>query len=318
LTRRILSIDGGGIKGVFPASFLATVENSIEGQVADYFDLIVGTSTGGIIALGLGLGLSASDILRFYEDSGSEIFGGNRIVRNIRRFRVAKYDDRPLRDALESVFCERKLGESSKRLVIPSLNLDNGGVYIYKTAHHPRFERDYKTKVVDVALATAAAPTFFPTHHSAVGTPLIDGGMYANNPTGLATVEAIGVLDWPKDSLRVLSLGCTSEPFDAGKARFLPRGLGYWGPRIVDLFMTAQSSSSLGTAHVLLGHDDVLRVDPRVPSGRYGLDTHEGTGSLRGLGDSEARDALPEIRRMFIDEGLSEQFEPYKQLDSGD
>lgn len=82
--------------------------------------------------------------------------------------------------------------------------------------------------------------------------------------------------------------------------------------------MTAQSSSSLGTAHVLLGHDDVLRVDPRVPSGRYGLDTHEGTGSLRGLGDSEARDALPEIRRMFIDEGLSEQFEPYKQLDSGD
>ena len=78
MTRRILSIDGGGIKGVFPASFLATVENSIEGQLADYFDLIVGTSTGGIIALGLGLGLSASDILRFYEDSGPEIFGGKR------------------------------------------------------------------------------------------------------------------------------------------------------------------------------------------------------------------------------------------------
>ncbi len=318
MTRRILSIDGGGIKGVFPASFLATVEDSIEGRVADYFDLIVGTSTGGIIALGLGLGLPASDILRFYEDSGPKIFGGNRLIRSIRRLRAAKYSNRPLRDALESVFDERKLGESSKRLVIPSLNLENGEVYIYKTAHHPRFERDYRTKAADVALATAAAPTFFPTHRSAVGTPLIDGGVWTNNPTGLAAVEAIGVLDWSKDSLRVLSLGCTSEPFDAGKARFLPRGLGYWAPRIVDLFMTAQSSSSLGTAYVLLGHEDVLRINPRVPSGRYDLDTHKGIDSLRGLGDSEARYALPEIRRMFIEEGQAEQFEPYKQLDSGD
>lgn len=317
MTRRILSIDGGGIKGVFPASFLAIIEDSIEGRVADYFDLIVGTSTGGILALGLGLSLSASDILRLYENSGPDIFGGNRIIKSIRRFRVAKYSDRPLRNALETVFGERKLGESSKRLVIPSLNLDTGEVYVNKTAHHSKFERDYKKKVVDVALATAAAPTFFPTHQSAVGTPLIDGGVYANNPTGLAAVEAIGVLNWPKDSLRVLSLGCTLEPFDAGKARFLPRGLGYWAPRIVDLFMTAQSSSSLGTAEVLLGHDDILRIDPPVPSGRYGLDTYKGIDSLRGLGDSKARYALPEIRRMFIDEGLAEPFEPYKQLDSG-
>lgn len=313
--KRILSIDGGGIKGVFPASFLATVEDAIEGRVADYFDLIVGTSTGGIIALGLGLGLSASDILRFYENSGPEVFEGNRLVRIIKRFRVSKYSDRLLRSALESVFGKRRLGESSKRLVVPSLNLENGEVYIYKTAHHPRLERDYKTRVVDVALATAAAPTFFPTHRSAAGTPLIDGGVWANNPVGLAVVEAIGILDWPRESLRVLSLGCTSEPLDAGKARSVPRGLGYWAPRIVDLFITAQSSSSLGTAHVLLGHNNVLRINPRVPSGRFGLDTYREMEPLRGLGYSEARKALPRIRRMFIDEGPAEHFEPYKSLD---
>ena len=68
--RRILALDGGGIKGMFSASFLATVEDSIEDSIANYFDLIVGTSTGGIIALGLGLGLSAKEILRFYEESG--------------------------------------------------------------------------------------------------------------------------------------------------------------------------------------------------------------------------------------------------------
>src|SRR2546421_12093373 len=65
--RRILAIDGGGIKGVFPASFLASIEDAIGDRVANYFDLIVGTSTGGIIALGLGLGMSAADILQFYE-----------------------------------------------------------------------------------------------------------------------------------------------------------------------------------------------------------------------------------------------------------
>lgn len=84
MSRRILCIDGGGIKGVFPASFLATVEDTIEDQIADYFDLIAGTSTGGIIALGLGLGMSARDILRFYEDEGPKIFGGSRLFKGIR------------------------------------------------------------------------------------------------------------------------------------------------------------------------------------------------------------------------------------------
>lgn len=112
----------------------------------------------------------------------------------------------------------------------------------------------------------------------------------------------------------MFSLGCTSELFDAGKARFWPRGLGYWAPKIVDLFMTAQSSSSLGIAHVLLGHDKVLRVNPQVPTGRYGLDTYEGTRSLEGLGSSEAREALPKIRHMFINEGPADRFEPHNPL----
>ena len=79
--KRILAIDGGGIKGVFPAAFLATVEDTIKRNVADYFDLIVGTSTGGIIALGLGLGLSAKELLAFYEEHGPIIFKGNRGLR---------------------------------------------------------------------------------------------------------------------------------------------------------------------------------------------------------------------------------------------
>jgi patatin-like phospholipase/acyl hydrolase len=144
LSRRILCIDGGGIKGVFPASFLVAIEDAIGDRVANYFDLIAGTSTGGIIALGLGLGMSAQDILRFYEDEGPKIFGGNRLTKSIRWLGVSKYSNHSLRAALESVFGDRRLGESANRLVVPALNLENGEVYIYKTAHHPRLERDYK------------------------------------------------------------------------------------------------------------------------------------------------------------------------------
>ncbi len=313
MTRRILAIDGGGIKGIFPASFLATVEDSVGGKIAEYFDLIVGTSTGGIVALGLGLGLSAGDIVQFYEQSGPKVFGGNSALRSLRRLGVAKYNNGRLRSVLQSTFGDRKLGDSKTRLVIPSLNLETGQVYIYKTAHHPKFERDYKERMMEVALATASAPTFFPTHKSSAGTPLIDGGVWANNPVGLAVVEAVGVLDWPRDSLRVLSLGCTSELLDVGKGRSWSLGLGYWGTKIVDLFMTAQSSASLGTAQVLAGHENVERICPYVPRGRFGLDTYKEMNSLKGFGDSEARYALPKIRPMFFGKP-ADDFIPYKQV----
>ena len=298
--RRILAIDGGGIKEVFPASFLATVEDSIGNNVADYFDLIVGTSTGGIIALGLGLGLSAQEILAFYEESGPRIFKGNRLLRSLRWFGISKYGKGPLEKALKGCFGQKKLGDSKKRLVIPSLNLENGEVYIYKTAHHPRLERDYKKKAVDVALATASAPTYFPAHQSAAGTPLIDGGMWANNPVGLAVVEAIAVLEWPRDSLKILSLGCTTEPLSVDRARRRSRGKLYWAFKAVEVFMHAQSHGSLGTAKLLAGHENIIRINPVMPKGRFSLDGTDETSSLKGLGDSEARKALPELRKIFL------------------
>lgn len=175
--RRILSMDGGGIKGVVPVSLLAHMEEALTHPIADYFDLVVGTSTGAIIALALGLGLSARETLAFYEKRGPEIFYGNRRFQACQSWFRAKYNPRPLRTALKDVFGERTLGESKKRLVIPSFNIDTGEVHVWKTAHDPRFERDYKSLAVDVALSTAAAPTYFPTHQLACGTPLIDGGM---------------------------------------------------------------------------------------------------------------------------------------------
>ena len=311
--RRILTIDGGGVKGVFPASFLATIEDAIGHHVSDYFDLIVGTSTGGIIALGLGLGMGAQEMLKLYVERGPVIFGGNRIARWVRSLGWSKYDGQPLRQALEAVFGDACLGQSAKRLVIPSCNLETGEVHVYKTAHHERLERDYKERVVDVALATAAAPTYFPTHRSAAGTPLVDGGLWANNPAGMAVVEAIGILDWPRDAIRILSLGCTTEPLGVGWARYIPLGQIYWGLKITDVFLSAQSSASLGTAQLLVGHHNVVLISPSVPHGRFSLDGCKEIRSLKGLGDTEARKALPALRPLFFQD-RAEPFEPCHRL----
>ena len=217
----------------------------------------------------------------------------------------------PLRRALTSVFGDLRLRDSNTRLVIPSLNLETGEVYVYKTPHHRRLERDGKERAVEVALATSAAPTYFPTHRSAAGTPLIDGGMWANNPTGMAVVEAIGVLEWPRDSLRVLNLSCTTTAVDVGWGRRYPLGFGYWGLKIVDVFMSAQASASVGTAQLLAGRESVVSVNPNVGKGRFAIDSIREIPSLRGLGDSEARKALPMLRPVFF-QGHAEEFSPVR------
>lgn len=309
--RRILVIDGGGIKGVVPASFLAHVEESLPAPTAAYFDLIVGTSTGGIIALALGLGLSAKQALAFYEQCGPKIFCGNPRFRTWRRWFRAKYDPGPLRSALEDVFGKRTLGESTKRLVIPSFNIDTGEVHVWKTAHDPRFQRDYRNAAVDVALSTAAAPTYFPTHRLDCGTPLIDGGMWANNPIAVALVEAIGILKWPADGLWVLSLGCTTTPLNVDWGRRHSLGKFGWAEKIADVFMAGQSSGAMGMAeHLIADRQNIVRISPFVGD-RYELDSRDEILSLKGLGASEARKALPSLRPSFFQEPVTEVFMPY-------
>src|ERR1043166_9733450 len=173
---KILAIDGGGIKGAFPAAFLASIENQLGEPIFRYFDLITGTSTGGIIALGLGFGLRASELVKFYVEKGPHIFP----VKRRRWWRTGhtlffpRYNPAALKAALEQVFGETKLGELKSRLLIPTLNAASGDIHVYKTPYHPRLEMDYKARVVDVALATSAAPTYLPAHTSPEGIPFLE------------------------------------------------------------------------------------------------------------------------------------------------
>ena len=192
---RILSLDGGGIKGTFSAAFLATLEELTGKSVVRHFDLIAGTSTGGIIALALGLGLPAQEVLGFYLEHGPKIFPVTGIRRRAFRHWVrSKHRVDALRTAVSEILGDRRLGESQTRLVIPAFDAVSGDIRLFKTAHHPRFKLDYRELASDIALATSAAPTYFPVFHSGDGGRFMDGGIWANNPTAVAVTEAVGVL----------------------------------------------------------------------------------------------------------------------------
>lgn len=321
--KRILTIDGGGIRGTFPAAFLANLEKDLDQPIGRYFDLIAGTSTGGIIAIGLALGLRAADILRLYEEEGPAIFSQSRkgvlgwIDRHLRTGRWAfwgpKYSSEPLRTALQGVLGDRLLGEAQTRLVIPAWHPQTQRVYIFKTAHHPRLQTDRRELALDAAMATAAAPTYFAQHVTANDVGLVDGGLWANNPAGLAVVEAIGILGWPADQINLLSVGC----LDDIKTLRSAYGAARIAPQLSSIFMAGQSHGSLGIAQILTGHEHgrraVFRVSQPVPDGFYSLDDTRRISSLKNRAFAEARAQKPILHPYFFDTPADE-FTPYHKV----
>ena len=325
--RKILTIDGGGIRGTFPAAFLAELEEELDQPIGRYFDLIAGTSTGGIIAIGLGMGLTAKEILHLYEENGPVIFDQDKTglrgwlrekSRTAKRYLWGpKYSMEPLKEALEGILGDRKLGEARTRLMIPSWHPQTQRVYIFKTAHNARFQTDYKELAIDAALATAAAPTFFRQHITANDVGLVDGGLWANNPTGIAVVEAIATLGWPADQLRILSVGC----LDDVKVMSEAYGAVRIAPQIAGFFMDGQSHGSLGIAKILTGdpheRNAIYRISQPVPDGFYTLDN---TKRIRGLKDrafAEAREQKPILQPVFFTE-TAEEFEPIYRCENDD
>ena len=169
---RILSIDGGGIRGIYPAAFLAGLEKRYLGgtSISPYFDLIAGTSTGGIIALGLASGLTAAELRDLYIVRGREIFPptrgdatgtARRYWKGFCRYLKFRYDRTAFMHVLRDTFGNLEFGEARSRLCIPSLDGRHGDVYVFKTPHHPDYSKDAKEQMTKVAAATSAAPTFF-------------------------------------------------------------------------------------------------------------------------------------------------------------
>lgn len=314
---RILSIDGGGICGVLPAAILAEVEKRFLGgaPVTSCFDMIAGTSTGGLIALGLGHGMSAQELVMFYVERGDRIFPTRVGVSGklLRLFRSAKqkfrtiYDADVLEEELLRVFGQKYFGESKARLCIPSFEGTHGEPWIYKTPHHPDYKKDRNERMVTVGRATSAAPTYFKSM-DAFGYRMVDGGLWANNPIMIALVDALACYDLDRSQVRILSLGCGETSFKVSDDK-IEGGEWQWRTAICAA-MRAQSLNSLGQAFLLVGKDRVMRLDAPATETPIPLDdTIRAISELPNMARSLVEGAGHRIADLFLQE-VAAPYEP--------
>lgn len=298
---QILSLDGGGIRGLFSAAILAAIEQDLSTNIVDHFDLITGTSTGGIIAVALGMGMRPREIVDFYIQEGPKIFSNKFGIKNLQQWYTRKYSQKYLVNALKECFNERKFGESIKRLVIPAYNIGEDDVYIFRTPHSKRLRRDYKVPAWKVALATSSAPTFFPCCNCVNNIRLIDGGVWANNPSMVGIIEAIGTLKIDMSLLNILSIG-TTDSVTQRHGRLNNGGIIAWALNnaAVNIIMRGQSIGVNNQITFLLGKDRVLRLDPKVVAGEFTLDKIIKSSDLIGKAAHYSRIYMPNIERNFM------------------
>src|SRR5450432_3611636 len=233
---RILAIDGGGIRGIIPALVLAHIEKLTNRPIASLFDLVAGTSTGGILALGLTIPKSAGrplyaaqEFVDMYEREGPRIFSRSlfRTVSTTDSLFWKKYSSRGIEQVLAEYFGDSRLRDAVTDVLVPSYEIERRFPFFFKSANARR-RPDYDFPARDIARATSAAPTFFepmrvPTGANSESYTLIDGGVFANNPAACALVEARSTYPH-SSSYQVVSLGTGSL------ARRLPLGFArYWG-----------------------------------------------------------------------------------------
>lgn len=170
---QILSLSGGGYMGLYTARVLQRLEEQSGRPLRESFDLIAGTSIGGIIALGLAAGTPAEKICTHFQEHGPRIFPARldsrfNSVRLLRQLLVgASYSSAPLKNAIDAVLGgDIRIEQLGQRVIIPVVNMSSGAPQVFKTPHHPSFVRDGVLSCADVALATSAAPTFFPSMSS--------------------------------------------------------------------------------------------------------------------------------------------------------
>ena len=266
-TYRILTFDSGGIKGLFSATLLGRVVENHPDLIKNT-DLIAGTSTGGIIALGLAAGLTPQQLAELYRDRGPEIFDDSfwDDLIDLGKAVGADYSQKKLRSELEDRLGRNTtLGDLNKRVLIPTFDLDSPETGKRPRAWKPKFfhnfpgrDSDREESVVDVALRTSAAPTYFPAYQG-----YIDGGVVANNPSMAAVAQAIDKRAGKQklQNVVVLSIGTGLEPkYIATRRKHLDWGWTQWARPLIALMISGMTGVADFQCKQLLG-DSYRRLD---------------------------------------------------------
>jgi patatin-like phospholipase/acyl hydrolase len=277
---RVLAIDGGGIRGLIAARVVArleellTEEASDERRIADVFHLIAGTSTGGLIALGLTAPdqanpsrprLRGTDLVRLYQEEGPRIFGDTlHKLLSLGGWIAPKHSSKELDRALHDRLGDAKLSEALREVLITSYDMTEPGPHFFKR-RRARESEDLDPTMVEVGLATSAAPTYLPST-GLDGRALVDGGLFAANPAVAAIVEALKRREVePRDlgpaDLLLVSLGTGQHETGYPQSRVRRWGRIGWirprggDPALIAAFLDGQSDAADHWADVLLNRE---------------------------------------------------------------
>jgi hypothetical protein len=265
---RILSIDGGGIRGIYPAHVLRCIEERLQKNLFDTFDMIAGTSTGSIIAAGVATGVPAADIVAMYKEHGAGIFRKKRFIlpgkklKNIQPLFDSVYDAQYLEDILKEVFQNKRLAEIKKPLLLPSTDIGNGCVNVLKSGYSKEFIRDNSVLVKDAVLASCSAPTYFDPHRLNEYI-LADGGLWANNPALVAVIDAQKRLGVAQDDVQILSIGTghSKTMYSTNASRKWGLINGWKHKQFISFIFSLQSQSALNYLNLILRPGQIKRID---------------------------------------------------------
>jgi patatin-like phospholipase/acyl hydrolase len=296
---KVLSIDGGGIRGLIPALVLAEIEQRTGRRVADLFDLIAGTSTGGILACALtrpgddGTPMyTAEELTGLYVTEGPKIFHHSLLhtVESAAGIFDEKYESTGLRHALDHYLGDGKLSQTLIPIFVTAYDIERRGAFFFRTGA----EWDYRLS--DVALATAAAPTYFePALVSDLADTgefaLVDGGVFASNPSLCAYIDLVKAGTEPNlEVLCSLGTGEQIHSFEYEKARGW--GLLEWAHPVIDVMLSSQAETvGFGMEH-LLG-ERYVRLTRKLTIARDAMDD----ASPQNLADLRS-----EAERLIADE----------------
>jgi hypothetical protein len=225
--------------------------------------MVVGTSTGSIIAGAIAVDYSIEDVVRIFEEKSRNIFRKKWF--NFRGALASRYDRKELEDLLKLALSSRTLSQTKTRLVIPATDIVNGNVYVFKSNYLKEFVRDPNVKIADAILASCAAPTFFdPKMVGEANYMLADGGLWANNASMVALTEAIGKLGLDKNEVKILSIGTGIKhvSYDLGNFEKKKWGAlsGWKGKKLINLILHLQSVNDTNRTRLILG-DNYLRLN---------------------------------------------------------
>lgn len=312
---RILSIDGGGIRGIIPAKWLTKLEEELGSPLHTHFDLVVGTSTGAMLAAGISAGIPAADLLNIYVESGCKIFpprgGFNRSRRNfVSDFFTPIHRPEPLRETLKANF-----SLPGRLMIFGELKIDCMIVTYDVLSRRPRVfcswsESDQGLEVWSLCTASCSAPTYFPAHVinlDGVDFPLIDGGVVANNPSGLALAYAIkrrqklGLIDFETaEEIFLVSMGTGNLTRPISVEEACKWGTAQWAMPILDVIFDGTSSADELVCEAILKDDNYVRLQFELMIANDDMDD----ASRENIQDLQA-----EAMRYLSDQGGRRSFE---------